>query len=659
MTRRQTYLALFAILLLAACLRLYRLDALPPGLHYDEAFKGVVARQILAGADRSLFFRENFTEEPMMMYATALAFAFIGETPWAIRLVSALAGIATIAALYALARALFRSRALALLAAFGLAILYWHVNFSRLGMEPILTPLMLTLAMGFLIRSLREPLAHQRPGAAVGGRRSLVGFALAGVFLGATQYTYKAALFVPVLVAAWLGVETLADQTFWTRHGRGLVICALVAVLVFAPLGLYFAAHPGEFLERPSTVTATTSAASIAENALKVAGMFFVRGDENPRSNLPGRPTLDPFLALGFVAGLVACVARIHRTEARLLLLWLGVMTLPSVLTDYAPHFGRSIGATPAIALVVAYGFGAILQTLERRLPAADRRRVAAYCLLLAGLAFSTFATARDYFAVWGTRTGLFDSFDVGYLALAEKLRARPADETLYLSPVAEQHYTIQFGLAGRAARSFDGRRVLVVPPARPAAYGIVTREDARSLARLEAIFPEVRVVGTIRDYLGNPYAAIARVGGAPHLAPQVVVRARLDDAIELTGADVTREGKRILITAYWSCRAETRTDYTVFAHLVGARNPATGSPVWAQEDTRPGRGSYPTPRWRVGEIVIEEYQLTLPADLPRGEYTIEMGMYILETGARARVVDTRGAPMESDRVVLKRITLP
>ncbi|MCI0475020.1 MAG: hypothetical protein L0Y55_02125, partial [Anaerolineales bacterium] len=94
------------------------------------------------------------------------------------------------------------------------------------------------------------------------------------------------------------------------------------------------------------------------------------------------------------------------------------------------------------------------------------------------------------------------------------------------------------------------------------------------------------------------------------------------------------------------------------FAHLIGAVNPATQSPVWAQDDTQPGRGSFPTSRWQNGEVIVDEYRLNLAA-LPRGQYQIEIGMYNLETGARVRSVDATGAPMESNRVVFERISLP
>ena len=679
------FLWLAAILLLAAFLRVYRLDQLPPGLHYDEAFNATMAHRVLTGIERPIFFTEDMTEEPLAIYITALSFTLFGEIPWAIRFISALAGIITIAALYALARALFQSRLTAALAAFTLAILYWHVNFSRLGMEPIFTPLMMTLASVFFWRALHRVIASEvkqhlhrtqvqvspsreleiasshpsTRSARSGSLPAMTDWILAGLFIAATLYTYKAAFFAPIFFAVFIGLEILLDRTSEAQNGRGLIILVIVTVLVFSPLGLYLATHPAQFFERPGTVAAS-DAATLADNTLKIAGMFFLYGDDNPRSNLPGRPALDPFLAIGFIVGVIACLARIRQRESRFLLLWLIVMVLPSALTDFAPHFGRSIGVTPALALIVAHGFGTILQKAESTRQKVRWLLPTACCLLLAGLTFSTYTTVRDYFTVWGTRTGLFDSFDVGYLTLAEKLRDRPASEAIYLSPVDKDYYTIQFGLAWRDARSFDGRHVLVVPPPGvTATYGIVTRDDLRTIARLGNIFPGTHSLETIGDYTGKAYATIFRVEGAARIAPQEIVHARFGDAIELIGYDSVRDGDAIVLTVYWSCLTETREDYTVFAHLIGALNPATQSPVWAQDDTRPGRGTFPTARWQSGEVIVDEYRLTLPPNAPRGEYQIEIGMYNLATGARVRIVDANGAPMEGNRVIFQRISLP
>jgi predicted membrane-bound mannosyltransferase len=90
-------LAVLLIVLLAAALRFCCLETLPPGLHFDEGFKGVTARALLEGAAPQLFFEEDMGEEPIAIYLVALTLSLFGQEPWAIRLLSAIVGMLTVA----------------------------------------------------------------------------------------------------------------------------------------------------------------------------------------------------------------------------------------------------------------------------------------------------------------------------------------------------------------------------------------------------------------------------------------------------------------------------------------------------------------------------------------------------------------------------------
>jgi len=70
--------------------------------------------------------------------------------------------------------------------------------------------------------------------------------------------------------------------------------------------------------------------------------------------------------------------------------------------------------------------------------------------------------------------------------------------------------------------------------------------------------------------------------------------------------------------------------DYTVFTHLVDEKQN-----IWGQKDNPPVDGFYPTSRWNVGEIVRDQYDILISPEAPPGEYQIEVGMYLAETGER------------------------
>ena len=99
---------LLAITLLAAFLRFYRLTEIPPGLHYDEAFKGTTARAMLEGAPLQIFFPSNMGEEPVAIYLVMAALRVVGREPWVMRFPSAVLGTLTIPLTWWLGRELWR-----------------------------------------------------------------------------------------------------------------------------------------------------------------------------------------------------------------------------------------------------------------------------------------------------------------------------------------------------------------------------------------------------------------------------------------------------------------------------------------------------------------------------------------------------------------------
>ena len=83
-------------------------------------------------------------------------------------------------------------------------------------------------------------------------------------------------------------------------------------------------------------------------------------------------------------------------------------------------------------------------------------------------------------------------------------------------------------------------------------------------------------------------------------------------------------------------------TDYTVFVHLLGP----DGTSV-AQFDSQPQAGRYPTRWWDAGEIIADEHLLTLPAPAGSAGYSLQIGLYALETGQRLRLAQSDGDSVE------------
>ncbi len=640
---------LSVILWLALFLRVWQLDTLPPGLHYDEAFNGVMARDVLRGVQRPIFFTANFGEEPLHMYVEAGVFALLGESPWSIRLTSAFFGVLFVAAVYACARAFFpRADLLALGAAFLAATLLWALMFARIGIETTTLPALLTLsaaALGFMYRRWTW--------------RWVLG---AGFLLGAMIYTYLASRLWPLAVLLWFLYLVAFHRAGVRAHFAKWLALALVALLTLAPLILFFIQNPLALTGRSGDVF---TPATFGANLARTAGMFFFNGDLDPRDNLPGRAALDALLAIFFSVGIVISVVRFRKPFYAFLLIWLAVMSLPSALTEFAPNFRRAIGALPATILLCAVGVEWVCLKIRHLDFKIHKARYAAYLFVALALVTSAFWSARAYFVEWANNPGLYYSFDAGLLQLAKLLAARPRDEAIYFSPAYRDHYTALWAFDGRPVSAFDGRNLLLLADSsRAATYGIITHEDTQTVGQLGNFYAGSELPTVLLDAAGNSYATILTFPANTRkpIQPSRPLAVKVGDFATLAGFEVEpnhfARGDTVRVRLYWNVAQGAAEDYTAFVHLVGPHNPATNSSVWAQADKQPGDGTYPTTRWRRGETIIEDYVFKLPPEAAAGEYKIETGMYLLETGARVPLTEN-DARLTDDTVILKQFVLP
>jgi len=121
-----------------------------------------------------------------------------------------------------------------------------------------------------------------------------------------------------------------------------------------------------------------------------------------------------------------------------------------------------------------------------------------------------------------------------------------------------------------------------------------------------------------------------------------------------LRPSDRIQAGQTLVADLYWQAQRPLQTEYTVFVHLLGGYNPATGGPVWAQSDSLPLAGGHPTTRWLPAQIVPDRHQVRIPAEMPPGMYQIEAGLYDPATMERLNVVDSAGN--HADRILVGEI---
>ncbi len=626
MSRRTAILIILLAVCIAAFLRLWRLDVMPPGFYHDEAYNALDALSLNEGrtfpqfyegwelyrieahgergaheTKTPLFFEGNYGREPLHVYLMALSIKLFGAQVWAVRLVPALAGVLGVLTTAWVAWQLApveRRWEVAAFAAWGCAILFPAVHFSRFGLRAMLFVPLETLCVGLFWKGLRT-LTGRPSSSDIVGQVSARWFILAGVLLGAGLYVYAAARMLPLVFVLFCGWYLGREMVRGIRGNEGVlkhvrasgtlrvfVLMAAVAFLVALPMLLYFWAYP-YFLVFRSGYVATHGKGIVAGRPIltavlnfgRIARGFIWQGETHLRHNLPGRPYLDAIQLLFASVGLL--IALRWRTDKWLfLLIWFFVMWLPSVLSGDAPHFGRLTGVVPVVAIFIGSGATLLFHTLKKA-------RFLIYGLFIV----SSLWTYYDYFIVYGNHPDIATDFYLSDRQLGEWAGALPTGTDVYLTPTQEELATILFGLGDKRAdfRNYGGEVVLFGRSETPTVH-LISANDSTTYDRIAPF--------TSKSTQVNPNWRAVWIA-VPPFEPIGV----LSDTIAV-GSSVTRlDSGGYQIVLDWQPLQTIDQSLTAFVHLIDA-----DGTILAQQD-RPPSG-YPTADWKIGEQIRDTFTL-------------------------------------------------
>lgn len=391
---------LLAVVGVAAFLRSWQLESIPYGVWFDEAQAGQEALRFAEGRLPFTPMGTYSANNPSpFFYLVAVAFKALGPSLLVLRVVQALIGVATVPLLYILLRYLLGWRE-ALIGALMLGVSAWHVNFSRYGMCcNIEAPPFEILTLFFLVKGFRT------------GR--LTDFAWGGLMMGAGQFTYAAFRLFPAIIAGYAAYGIFLNKERVRRSIAGLVLYMVVALVVFAPLGVWAWEHRQEFMMRTNQTsvfagknTPDERQAALNNSLRRHIQMLNLQGDGNGRHGLPGAPAVDFIAGALFVIGLGYALYRWQTPAYPLLVLWFAVMMLSGILSlDWeAPQQARTVVAIPAIYALAAIPFARLWRawdSVARALRSARARRVAiagVWTLALAAAALLSYVNYDRYF---------------------------------------------------------------------------------------------------------------------------------------------------------------------------------------------------------------------------------------------------------------------
>jgi len=491
-------LGVLGVLVVAAILRTFRLDTLPPGLYADVAANGLDALGVPQHGLQPIYSRGTGNGiEGMISWLDAISVALLGGKPIALYLTTVVVGLLTLPIHYLLASRLF-GRRVGLISTALLAVSFWAVHYSRLGYRTVLVPLFLDLAFLLLWWAIQRGSAWR--------------WVLAGAVIGLGAYTYTSYRLVVLVLAGLIALRVRAGREL-PGGWRSWALYALAATVVMVPLAIATLLHP-EVLSRDAGVSVLGAGpvsgipGRIAGHTLSAIAAFNLWGDAERQYNVPHLPLFDPIVGLAFLAGIVVAFKRWRQSRYALLLLWLGVFTLVVALSDRTPHMLRGSGLIPAAYLLAAVGLDAVLQKLWPR-----RAALAALAVCVISLAW----TAAFYFTVYPAMPNLYleymgDRVDVGRFIDATDWSGRrlyvcityPRNGKVYPDPF--RAIPIQFMTEGHVDWAFlDYRRVSDLPANGPIAV-VVDARDSVVLSLLRARFPD----GAVAYVLPLPQRPVA-----------------------------------------------------------------------------------------------------------------------------------------------------
>lgn len=308
------YLLLVMVVGAAFVVRYNDLTDIPYHVDNDVSIMGLYSKAMIANNDWSWIGMAPTQHQYSEHQYIAICMRLFGANHYGVSMCGVLAGTATVAVLYFIAK-IACNRWVALLAATFLAFNYVHIHFSRILFGPLST-LFLAVALLFLLHGLRNA--------------TKLSFALGGLSLGAGLLSYYSARVGPVVVVIglllWMTRRKDYPGVTWAHWAIGVT----GVLAAFGPNLAFALTHLESFSGRGNEVVLWTqpawthlsekyasggSAAIVWIEQIKRTLLApFYYADESTICYLR-KPMLGAFSAICFVFGLGYCLRRIRRAE--------------------------------------------------------------------------------------------------------------------------------------------------------------------------------------------------------------------------------------------------------------------------------------------------------------------------------------------------------
>jgi 4-amino-4-deoxy-L-arabinose transferase-like glycosyltransferase len=421
---------LIIIIALAAILRFYKLDQIPPALNWDEVAAGYNAYTIANwGADEFgnkfpiVFKSFGDDKHPVHIYITALAVKIFGLSDFSTRASSAGIGVLSVIVIYFLTREVLKSDLAAVFSALFLAVSPYAIHFSRGLWEA-------NFALFFFMAGLAAFY--------IGIRKKSWLIPISFTLFGVSFFSYHSAkVVVPptVLILSLIHFKKIVAQK---RIIIWLILVALLfgGLIIKEPRILGFA----RMSQTQFSATETQKYGGIIpmywNNYKKyfTYSYLFQVGDQSARGSVK---VIGEFYKIDLVLSLIGIAALLLRRKWEaviLIFIWLALSPIPGAVSAIEPGATRGIFMIGPVILLSAFGASFLISSFRKKW-----LRMGTTAVILIFLSLEVTHYVNYYFTNYAGKDAI--EWQYGMKQIVEFVKANPRYTTVYMDKIRQQPY--------------------------------------------------------------------------------------------------------------------------------------------------------------------------------------------------------------------------
>ena len=335
--------------------RIFKIAEIPPSVYWDEASIGYNAFSIATdlkdewGEKLPLHFRAfGEFKLPVYIYSVAVLVKAIGLNEYAVRLPAVFYSLGTLIIVYLLIKKITDKEGVAILASFILCVSPWFFIFTRTGYEA-------TAGIFFFLLGTYLYLLFNK------NKYYLLGATFSFIL---SFYSYNSFRIIIPIWMVLLFIYRFREIKEIRKHLPILILSLVLFLISLIPVYRLYRFDTGG--ARFAQVEISSKLDFVKNYFSHFAPNFlFLKGDANPRSQIPGHGELYFFEIPLILLGLLA-IFKSKNVLYFLPLAALLIAPIPAALTKESPHALRALLAAPSYAMISALGVYFLRENIKK-----------------------------------------------------------------------------------------------------------------------------------------------------------------------------------------------------------------------------------------------------------------------------------------------------